>query len=254
MPYLRAFAIILAMAFIVILVAPLQALARRVDSPVQHWIQKFFCKTMNRIIGIEVIARGVLHAAPPRFIVANHVSWTDILAITSLYPLTFLAKVEVASWPVLGFLARLQGTVFVDRAQRRAIPLVNAALARILREGRDLVVFAEGTSSDGAKVMKFNASHFAMLHDFAQSGDRPAVTLVPVAFAYAPRNGDAGDFDAGWYGDMSFVPHLWALMRRGGARCHVSFGAPLQPASFPDRKALAEAAQNSVQGLLGDGI
>jgi 1-acyl-sn-glycerol-3-phosphate acyltransferase len=250
MPYLRALAFLLAMAFFLLLVAPIQALARRRGWPIQHEIQKFFCRAMCAIIGVDVVAKGALASGTPRFIVANHVSWTDILAITSLYPLVFLAKVEVASWPVLGWLARLQGTIFVDRMQRSAIPAVNAALARELREGRDVVVFAEGTSSDGAKVLKFNASHFAMLHDLAQNAQALDAAVVPVAFAYGPRQGVAEGFDVGWYGEMSFLPHLWSLMRHGGARCSVAFGEALSPAAFPDRKALAHAAQQSVEGLL----
>ena len=253
MPYLRALAFVMAMAFFVILVTPLQALARRSNWPLQHKIQKFFCRTMCQVIGIEVIPFGGFPDAAPRFVVANHVSWTDIIALSSLYPLVFLAKSEVAGWPVLGFLARLQGTIFVDRAHRRAIPTVNAALARELRAGRDVVVFAEGTSSDGAKVLSFNASHFAMLHDLAQEN---AVAVVPTALAYAPRAKGAENpeaFDVGWYGDMSFVPHLWGLMRRGGARCRISFGAPIDPSAFADRKALAQETQGSVRRLLEEG-
>lgn len=253
MSYLRALAFLLAMAFFVLLIAPLQAVARRFDWPLQHRIQRFFCRTICRVIGMEVAAQGALAGAPGRLIVANHVSWTDILAIASLHPCVFLAKAEVAEWPVLGFLARLQGTIFVDRGRRGAIPAVNAALARRLREGRDVVVFAEGTSSDGAKVLKFNASHFAMLHELALETGAPAVAASPVAFAYGPRRtaAKAEPFDVGWYGDMSFLPHLWALMRKGGARCQVLFGDSLVPSAFPDRKSLAQAAQQSVEDLLG---
>ena len=250
MPYLRALAFVLAMAFFVVLVAPVQALARRMNWPVQRAIQKLFCRTVCRVIGVEVIPLGGLPAAAPQFVVANHVSWTDILAIASLYPLVFLAKSEVAGWPVLGFLARLQGTVFVDRGNRQEIPRVNAALAGVLAAGRDVVVFAEGTSSDGTKLLKFNASHFAMLRDLAKNG---AVAVIPTAFAYFPRGEVAksrNGFDVGWYGDMSFLPHLWSLMRRGGARCHIMFGEALDPAAFADRKALAEAARDGVWRLL----
>jgi 1-acyl-sn-glycerol-3-phosphate acyltransferase len=208
---------------------------------------------MCRVIGIEVIARGGLPVASPRFVVANHVSWTDIIVLSSLYPLVFLAKSEVSDWPVLGFLARLQGTIFVDRANRRAIPSVNSALAAALRAGQDVVVFAEGTSSDGAKVLNFNASHFAMLHDLARGN---AVAVIPAALAYAPRAKGAEfqkAFDLGWYGDMSFLPHLWGLMRRGGARCRIVFGAPIDPSACPDRKSLARETQGSVQRLLEAG-
>jgi lyso-ornithine lipid O-acyltransferase len=254
MPYFRALLFVLAMAFFVILVAPVQARARMAGSAIQHWIQNFFCRTMCRIIGIEIEAVGALGGRAPRFVTANHVSWTDIIAIASLYPLVFLAKTEVKNWPVLGYLARLQGTIFVDRGRRQDIPKVNAALARELRQGRDLVIFAEGTSSDGAKVLKFNASHFAMLHELATGPENCAVAVVPVAFAYFPRDDARTEkpVDVGWYGDMTFLPHLWSLMRRGGVRCKIIFGAPIDPATFPDRKALAEATQASVAQLLAN--
>lgn len=163
MAYLRAVAFVLALTAAFVFAVPVQWLARRFDWRLQHRIQMLFSRAMCAIIGIRVEAHGRLAGDSPRFVVANHVSWTDIIALSSLYPLVFLAKREVASWPVLGFLARLQGTVFVDRGNRRAIPLVNKALAGLMRQDRDLVVFAEGTSSDGSTVLKFNASHFAML-------------------------------------------------------------------------------------------
>jgi 1-acyl-sn-glycerol-3-phosphate acyltransferase len=258
MPYFRAVAFVLAMAFFVMLVAPVQALARWRDWRLQHAIQKFFCRTMCRVIGVEVIPSGRLPGAAPRFVVANHVSWTDILAIASLYPLVFLAKSEVAKWPVLGFLARLQGTIFVDRGRRQAIPKVNAELAEVLRQGQDVVVFAEGTSSDGGRVLKFNASHFAMLSDLAREKPANSAMVAPAAFLYTARRPEHAEntsgFDVGWYGEMSFVPHLWSLMRRGGATCHIYFGAAIDPAAYPDRKELATATQNSVKGLLDVGF
>jgi 1-acyl-sn-glycerol-3-phosphate acyltransferase len=251
MPFARALAFILSMAFFVLLVSPLQAWARRVGSSAQHWIQKFFCRSMCRVIGVEVAPVGALAGAAPRLLVANHVSWTDVIAIASLYPLTFLAKTEVKNWPVLGYLARLQGTIFVDRGRRSDIPKVNAALAQELRRGKDLVVFAEGTSSDGARVLKFNAAHFAMVRDMVADPQGGPIAIVPVAFAYFDR-ASGRRIDVGWYGAMTFLPHLWSLMRRGGARCEIWFGAPIDPRTAPDRKALAETTQRSVERLLED--
>lgn len=256
MPYLRALAFVAAMAGFLLFVVPLQFLARRRDWPLQHRIQKFFCRVICSVIGLRVAAHGRLPEKGPRFVVANHVSWTDVIALASVHPLLFLAKKEVASWPVLGALARLQGTIFVDRENRRAIPEVNAALAKQLRQGRDIVVFAEGTSSDGSGVLKFNASHFATLSDLGKKEGREAVAVVitPTAIAYTAANEEnhckSNMCDVGWYGDMSFLPHLWALMRRGGARCHILFGEGVEPAQFPDRKALANATEESVRALL----
>jgi len=239
MSYLRALAFAFALTVSLVFVAPLQWLARRNNWPIQHRIQMMFCRVMLAIIGIRVQARGTLPGVRPRFVVANHVSWTDILALASVNPLVFLAKKEVESWPVLGFLARLQGTVFVERENRRAIPLVNAALTEKMRGGEDVVVFAEGTSSDGSSVLKFNAAHFAMLADMQAAGE--VFTLAPAGVAYSQ--------DVGWYGDMTFAPHLWSLMRRGGVVCHIFFGEAVETQGL-DRKALAAETEARVRGLL----
>lgn len=255
MPYLRAIAFALAMTGAFVFFVPVQWLARRRRWPLRHRIQTGFCRVMCAVIGIEVVEKGRLAGTSPRFVVANHVSWTDIIALASLYPLVFLAKAEVAGWPVLGFLARLQGTVFVERGNRRAIPLVNAALAERLRAGEDVVVFAEGTSSDGADVLKFNASHFAMLSELAAATDESAgPTVAPAAIVYTKKDeGPAARLDVGWYGDMTFLPHLWTLMRRGGAKCHILWGEAVDPASG-DRKALAARTEARVRDLLASGV
>jgi len=233
MPYLRALAFALTLAGAFLFLVPLQALARRRGWPIQHAIQTRFCGTICAVIGIKVDACGALPAPAPRFVVANHVSWTDIIALASLYPFVFLAKSDVASWPVLGLLARLQGTVFVERDARQDVARVNDALADVLCAGGDLVVFAEGTSSDGADVLPFRSTHFAPLEEMAARGMAP--TLAPVAIAYTDG---ARRIDVGWYGDMTFLPHLWRLMKRGRSQCHVIFGEAIETRG-KDRKALA---------------
>ncbi|WP_244430690.1 1-acyl-sn-glycerol-3-phosphate acyltransferase [Methylocystis sp. ATCC 49242] len=241
MPYLRALAFVLAMSAAFIFLVPLQALARRCGWALQHWIQTGFCRAICATIGIRVEATGALPTPAPRFVVANHVSWTDIIALASLHPFVFLAKSEVAKWPALGFLARLQGTVFVNRGARGEIPRVNAALRDVLRKGRDLVVFPEGTSSDGTNVLRFNPAHFDALEKY--DGE---AAIAPVAILYADSE---GPIDVGWYGEMTFLPHLWDLMKRGGARCHITFGEPVDLRG-KDRKTLAIETETRVRDML----
>ncbi len=250
MALLRAAIFLCVLACVFVFVVPIQWLARRRDWALQHAIQTAFCRVVCAVIGVRVTAHGRLPSEAPRLIVANHVSWTDILALSSLHPLVFLAKSEVSTWPVLGFLARLQGTVFVERANRRKIPLVNKRLAEKLRERRDIVIFPEGTSSDGSAVLRFNTAHFGPLCDFADDWGRSAPTLAPVAILYAEPGADPfdGAIDVGWYGDMTFLPHLWSLMRRGGVACHIFFGDAIDAEG--GRKALANAAEDSVRNLL----
>ncbi|PPC89392.1 MAG: 1-acyl-sn-glycerol-3-phosphate acyltransferase [Methylocystis sp.] len=244
MAYLRALAFVLTLAGAFVFLVPLQALARRRGWAVQHAIQTRFCRVVCAVIGIKVDARGALPSTAPRLVVANHVSWTDIIALASLYPFIFLAKSEVARWPVLGLLARLQGTVFVERGARQDIARVNEALADVLRAGGDLVVFPEGTSSDGAAILPFRSTHFAPLEAMTARGEAP--TLAPVAISYS--NG-VRRIDVGWYGDMTFLPHLWRLMKRGRTQCHIVFGDAIQTTG-KDRKTLAAETRASVQKLL----
>ncbi|MGE5369322.1 MAG: lysophospholipid acyltransferase family protein [Chloroflexota bacterium] len=241
MPYLRALAFAAAMAAAFLFLVPLQALARRRGWAIQHAIQTGFCRIICATIGIRVETLGALPAAAPRFVVSNHVSWTDIIALASVAPLVFLAKSEVASWPVLGFLARLQGTVFVPRGSRKDIARVNAQLCDALRDGRDLVVFPEGTSSDGTDVLAFRPAHFEALH--YSDGE---VAVAPVAILYTDR---AQPIDVGWYGDMTFMPHLWSLMKRGGVLCRIAFGEAIT-AQGKDRKSLAAEAEAQVRAIL----
>jgi len=254
MALLRAIVFVIALSGAFIFVMPVQWVARRRGWRVGRRIQTGFSRAVCAIIGLKVVAHGNPAGDGPRLIVANHVSWTDILALTSLRPLVFLAKSEVANWPVLGLLARLQGTIFVERGNRREIPLVNARLAERLGAGDDVVIFPEGTSSDGSAILKFNAAHFAMLRDLQGDADRPIpLTLAPAAILYAVPGADpsrrAGRVDVGWYGDMTFLPHLWRLMKRGGVICHIFFGEAVEIAGR-DRKALAEAAESSIRRLL----
>jgi len=242
MPYARALAFALLLAVSILFVSPVQWLARRFDWPLHRRIQVGFCRAACAVIGVRIDARGAtLPGRAPRLLVSNHVSWSDIIVLAALHPLTFLAKSEVSSWPVLGFLARLQGTVFVERGNRKAIPLVNAALTRELAAGRDLVIFAEGTSSDGTRVLEFKSAHFPGGEAMAEAD------LAPVALRYCDSRG--ASVDVGWYGDMTFLPHLWRLMKRDDLVCRVAFGDLVAPQGH-DRKALAAALHEKVSGLL----
>ncbi len=241
MPYLRAALLVATLTATFLFVVPVQTVARRRGWALQHAIQTGFCRLVCAIVGIDVARIGRLPAGPPRLLVANHLSWTDVIALASLYPLVFLAKSEVAHWPLLGFLARLQGTVFVRRGARGAIAKVNSALVEALGEGRDVVLFAEGTTTDGARPPRFFATHF----DAARETD---ATVAPTAILYT----DGGKpVDVGWYGDMTFAPHLWRLMKRGGAQCRIIFGEPIEAAG-KDRKRLAAETEAQVRALLAE--
>lgn len=244
MPYLRALHLLFVVIFGVVALAPIQTLARRRGWRLQHHIQTGFCRAACRAIGLRVTARGALPDQAPRLVVANHVSWTDIIALASIYPFVFLSKSEVETWPLLGLLARVQGTIFVVRDARRDIARASAALAGALDAGRDVVVFPEGTSTDGAEILPFRPGPFEAL----QKTGEPAV-VAPVALRYTDIAGRP--VDLGWYGDMTLVDHIRKLLRQNGAICHIRFGAAIVPTGV-DRKTTAMLAEKQVRSLHGD--
>lgn len=238
-PYLKAILLLLVLSGTFVLVAPIQAVLRLVNRPASGLVQRRFSQIVSGVIGVRIVSSGFTPDAMPKLMVANHVSWTDIIALTSVTPLTFLAKSEVSTWPLLGALARLQGTVFIRRGDRRQIASVNSDLTSVLRNGENLVIFPEGTSTHGVMEPRFNPSHFAV----AQLTD---AAILPVAIFYGDETGQA---DVGWYGDMTFLPHLWRLMKMRGVECHILFGDAIHTREA-DRKSLALQAQEQVQTLL----
>jgi lyso-ornithine lipid O-acyltransferase len=200
-----------------------------------------------RIVGLRVRVRGARVASDPALFVANHVSYLDIVVLGSLVDAGFVAKAEVAAWPLIGLLARIGRTVFVQRRAAYCAAQRNA-LAERLRAGDSLILFAEGTSSDGGRVLPFKSALFAAVE---RSPGGPAIRVQPVTIAYARlRGGLSIDYALrslyAWYGDMALAPHLWAVLGLPGALIEVRFHAPLVAAEFGSRKALARHAERQV--------
>jgi 1-acyl-sn-glycerol-3-phosphate acyltransferase len=157
-------------ALLVFLTMPVQWLAIRGNWQLQRQLPLFFCRVTCRLFGIRARFYGRIAGPSPQMIVPNHVSWADVLVLGCRQaPLRFVAKSEVAGWPLFGAIARLTGTIFVERQRPRSILRVNAALCERLAEGEDVVVFAEATTSDGNRLKRFNASHFAAARDLLRA-------------------------------------------------------------------------------------
>lgn len=177
--------------------------------------------------------------------VANHVSYLDIPILGALLDARFVAKAEVAAWPGFGFLARLGRTVFIER---RAIHAASQSddLTRRLAEGQRLLLFPEGTSSDGRDVRPFKTSLFAMAERL------PDLAVQPISLAYRvePARRDA----FAWYGDMELPGHLWRMFGLDGVDVVARFHATTRPCPIPGgRKELARLCQERVaRGLMED--
>jgi 1-acyl-sn-glycerol-3-phosphate acyltransferase len=206
-----------------------------------------YWRVSSRLLGLRARVRGTPCTARPCLFVANHVSYVDIVLLGALLPANFVAKREVAGWPVFGFLSKAQRTLFVERRGARSREQRDALVAR-LAAGDSLVLFPEGTSSDGGRVLRFKSALFAV----AEPGAGPPLQVQPVSVAYVGLDGMPLGRHlrplVGWFGDMDLAPHLWALLGLGRIEAELRFHPPVRMAAFAGRKALAAHCQGAVAG------
>ncbi|MFC6790467.1 lysophospholipid acyltransferase family protein [Methylobacterium komagatae] len=241
----------LALAFLVL--APLHLVALRVLKRRSGLAPVLFHRTFLWLFSVRVIESGTPPApGEAALVLSNHVSWLDIIAIGALRPLSFVAKSEIRGWPVIGLLAILQRTLFIDRARRAATATVSAAMGHRLANGELVVLFAEGTTGDGTRLLPFRSSLVGAARAALQAeGDRGRVRLQPLAITYPRRNGlpvvRSERSEIAWYGDMELAPHLAAFVQGGPIDVHVVWGAPILFDAESDRKVATAAAEAEVR-------
>jgi 1-acyl-sn-glycerol-3-phosphate acyltransferase len=209
--------------------------------PVTAPLTRGVCVAAFWWMGLRRRVRGRPMRAPG-LCVANHASWIDIFALNASDRVVFVAKEEVASWPGIGWLARATGTAFIRRARRDAGRQAEMLRARVAA-GERLVVFPEGTSSDGLRVLPFRPALFAAA--------TPPARVQPVTLRYtAPHGADPRVY--GWWGDMGFAAHLvQVLSLPAQGTVEVIYHPPLDPGAHASRKALAGHAERIVRKGLG---
>lgn len=193
----------------------------------------------------------------PCLITANHCSWLDIIVLSAVRPLSFVAKREVGTWPFFGTLARLQRTIFIDRDRRTATAAFKSIIQARLGAGDTLVLFPEGTSTDGNRVLEFKSALLGAAETTCSGlggGPDSAVPVQPVTLAYTKVYGlPLGRHERpvfSWYGDMELAPHLWAALKRGPFDAVVQFHPPVSLSDLGNRKALAAHCEQAVRGGL----
>jgi 1-acyl-sn-glycerol-3-phosphate acyltransferase len=218
---------------------PLHGLWRLFRAP-SPWPRRFL-KWVGRAAGMRVSTAGTPLTRNVLFL-ANHVSWLDIMILAGASGTAFVSKAEVRGWPVIGWLAGLNKTVFIERADRKGVRGQADALRNALASGQAVALFPEGTTEGGHEVLPFRASLLASLFP-----PLPGVVVQPVAIDYG-----AAVHDIAWVGDEPAAANARrVLSRRGTIPVRVSFLAPVDPVAAGDRKALASAAQAEVEAALG---
>lgn len=243
--------VLLGVALVTLIGLPLQGLSLALRLPSRRHIPALYHRILLKLLGIRVTVVGAPAPERPLLLLANHVSWLDICVIGALTPLFFVAKSEVAGWPLIGLLAKFQRTIFVDRNRRSATGAVNQEIAARLGEGDPVVLFAEGTSSNGNRILPFRSALVGAVREaFATAG---TMTVQPLAVSYTRIQGvpmgRRHRSVAAWYGDMDLAPHLLAVLRHGAIDVEVHFGAPMALDDDHDRKSVTRAAEAEVRRL-----
>jgi 1-acyl-sn-glycerol-3-phosphate acyltransferase len=214
---------------------------RRLDAHGRHARISWWAAKLLRLLGVAVQANGGLRSGAT-LLVANHVSWLDILAVHAVCPQAhFVSKAEVRHWPVLGWLIGAVGTLFIERERKRDALRVVHQVADALRGGQTVAVFPEGTTSDGRALLPFHAN-------LLQAAIATAMPVQPVALRYA-EPGQRFSPAACWIGEATLLGSLWAIARARGLAVHVHALPPVATA-HADRRALA----GHLRELIGDAL
>lgn len=207
---------------------------------IRGWSRKLLA-----ICGIEVEVQGLAPGASPpcgAMLVSNHISWLDIYVIHSWQPVRFVAKSEIRSWPVIGWLCDKTGTIFIERASKRDAHRVLHHIADVMRQGDLVCVFPEGTTTDGSKVLPFHAN----LMQAPLVGGLP---VQPVGLSYLDAATGQPTLAPAYIDDISLVDCLNAVLKSPPIKVRLTLGPPLL-AQSASRRELAEAAREVVVHLL----
>lgn len=231
---------------------------------------RYYWASVCRILGLRVRvvgtvagtirdAQAVTLGQKPVIFVANHSSWLDIAVVGGILPTVFVAKQQIADWPIIGTLARLGRTIFVSR-QRNNTGRELRAMTERLANGDNLILFPEGTSTDGSRVLPFLSSFFAIAKPSRQDPDGvpppPPVLIQPISIVYDRLEGlpvgRARRTAFAWYGDMELAPHIWKVTQWRSMRASIILHPPIAPESCRTRKDLSALVHQVISKGVAD--
>ncbi len=211
-------------------------------------------RALGFALGLKVKQIGKPASDKPTLLVSNHISWLDIPAIGGLVPLSFVAKAEVGRWPVVGFLANLQKTIYVDRQKRTDTGRVAEEMGERMSDGRAVVLFAEGTSDIGLHVLPFRSALVGATQAAMKNDNLTEMYIQPMAIAYTHLNGlpisSAERSKIAWVGDMGIEDNIGDILSSGTKSISVMFGEPILVKKGDDRKLVTKQAEEAVREML----
>jgi lyso-ornithine lipid O-acyltransferase len=207
---------------------------------------QLWARLVMRLLNMKIVTRGLKpeHLDNHYLFVSNHQSYLDIAIIASIFPTLFVAKREVKNWPILGWLAKLAGTIFINRHDVRSGVSSAFRASRMLRIGTSVQVFPESTTSDGTSVLPFKPLFFA-------SAIRAQAPILPVTIDFQAINGSKVNGTSRdllcWYGDMNFLTHFWTLLDLDSVDVSLLIHGPIEPSNYRRATPLAQMAEKKIR-------
>ena len=234
---------------------PIQALALNIAPGFARALPVWYHRRVCKLFGLRVHLHGALSIEESVLISANHASWLDIVVLSSIGPVSFVAKREVGEWPFISWLAKLQRTLFIDRERRSSVADISRRMNERLEAGDNIVLFPEGTSSDGNSVLPFRSSLLApiLAPPAPQGGNetpkRHALQTCAVAYTHLhglPLGRENRPLIS-WCGDTDMVSHGWNILKSGPIDVHVSLRDPIDLDTFASRKDLSREIERVIR-------
>ncbi|HZU32721.1 MAG TPA: lysophospholipid acyltransferase family protein [Candidatus Angelobacter sp.] len=218
------------------------AISGQLNEQRRIWVLQRWSKFILRAMRVSIEATGT----PIRsgLIASNHLSYLDIMVYSAVAPCAFIAKREVRTWPAIGWIATLAGTIYVDRSRRSETHTIQPEIQAALADGLRLVLFPEGTSSDGSRVLHFHSSLFQPAVDLQAS-------VIAASIAYTIPDSVA-ETEACYWGDMTLLPHVVNLLGKHSVMATVKFSP--HEFRFNERKQAAQQMQSEVERLRGAAV
>jgi 1-acyl-sn-glycerol-3-phosphate acyltransferase len=212
-------------------------------------LMRSFNRVIARLLNLKVEVEGSLDAPAETgcLIVSNHVGYIDGIVLAGLFPIIFVTKSEVRRWPLIGQWTALVGTIYVERNRKNKIPLFVEETAGKLKLGVNVLIFPEGTSTDGEKILPFQSAHFA-------GPLKAGAPILPVTIRYRTVDGEPisgrNRDRVYWYGDMEFTPHFWGLLGLRSLEVSVKIHPKLEAASYRNNSASRKQVSQACHAII----
>lgn len=252
--WIRIVIVLTVVVLVTLVMLPVQLLSNRFGWKLSWYLPRWWHRVAVRLLGVRVIVHGKLDTHRPLMLAVNHSSWKDIVVLSSVADVVFIAKSEVRDWPVFGWLAKWQRTIFIERERRRQTGQQVTEVAKRLADGEIVVLFAEGTTSDGNRILEFKSSLFGAAASALDASPTGVVSIQPVAIAYTHAHGvPLGRYGrpiAAWPGDTELTPHLMGVLKEGALDVQVCFGEPVTYDENSNRKRVTKETERQVRNML----